>query len=161
MKIKMIGTGSIGAKSFCSSTLINDRILVDIGNGNVKHLKEFGIDPCLISVIIITHLHGDHFGDIPFFMLEKFFNNTNEKTTIYCPVGTLDKIKQIFDIVFTGDFEKVSKNSNVEFREFKKLENEEILPDTFVDSYEVDHGNCKPAYGFIIRNNKSKIRNIW
>lgn len=40
MKIKMIGTGSIGASSFSSSILVEDKLLVDLGNGNVKHLKE-------------------------------------------------------------------------------------------------------------------------
>lgn len=41
MKIKMIGTGSIGAKAFSSCILINENILMDLGNGNVKHMKEF------------------------------------------------------------------------------------------------------------------------
>ena len=41
MKIKMIGTGSIGAKPFSSCILLNDKILIDLGNGNVKHMKEF------------------------------------------------------------------------------------------------------------------------
>lgn len=40
MKIRMIGTGSIGASSFSSSTLIEDKILIDLGNGNIKHMKE-------------------------------------------------------------------------------------------------------------------------
>lgn len=39
MKIKMIGNGSIGAKSFSSCALINDEILIDLGNGNVKNMK--------------------------------------------------------------------------------------------------------------------------
>lgn len=41
MKIRMIGTGSIGAKAFSSCTLVDGKILIDLGNGNVKHLKEF------------------------------------------------------------------------------------------------------------------------
>lgn len=41
MKIKMIGTGSIGATAFSSCSLIDDNILIDLGNGNVKHMKEF------------------------------------------------------------------------------------------------------------------------
>ena len=41
MKIRMIGTGSIGAKAFSSCTLVEDKILIDLGNGNVKNMKRF------------------------------------------------------------------------------------------------------------------------
>lgn len=86
MKIKMIGTGSIGATAFSSSVLINENILLDLGNGNVKHMKEFGVDPCKIKVVLISHLHGDHFSDLPFFLFNKFFNHHDEKTIVYCPL---------------------------------------------------------------------------
>lgn len=161
MKIKMIGTGSIGAESFSSCTLIDDNILVDLGNGNVKNMKRFGVIPSKIKVILISHLHGDHFADIPFFMFDKFFNNSEEKTIIYCPVGTLNKVEEIYRIIFPGDFEKVYNGSNVEFKEFEKLENEEVMSGVFVDSYEVNHGNCKPAFGFTIRKEGRTLRTFW
>ena len=72
MKIELVGTGSIGAKQLSASTLINDEILVDVPNGIIKRLKQTGHDILKIKVILITHLHGDHFLDIPFFMLEKY-----------------------------------------------------------------------------------------
>ncbi|MBR2290148.1 MAG: MBL fold metallo-hydrolase [Clostridia bacterium] len=146
MKIQMIGTGSIGAKAFSSCTLIEDKILVDLGNGNVKHMKELGIDPCTIPVVLITHLHGDHFADIPFFLFDKFFKNANEKTVIYCPVGTMKKVEDLFHIIFPGDYEKVMAGANTQFIEFTELKDEEVVQGLFVTSYEVDHGNCKPAY---------------
>lgn len=94
-------------------------------------------------------------------MFDKFFGNSDTKTVIYCPVGTLEKVKGLFLIMFPQDFEKIYEGSNVEFKEFEKLEDEEILPDTFVTSYEVDHGNCKPAYGFTIKNENKVLRNFW
>ena len=157
MKIKMIGTGSMGASSFSSSILIENNILVDLGNGIDKRLKEFGVNPCSIKVILISHLHGDHFADIPFFMFDKFFNDASQKTIIYCPVGTYKKVEELFEIIFPGDIEKVYPNSNVEFREFEKLENEEILPGIFVNSFEVEHGNCKPAYGFTVKSGEKVL----
>lgn len=60
-------------------------------------------------------------------------------------------MKAVFDIIFPGDFEKVYAGSNTDFIEFTKLNNQEILPGVFVNSYDVDHGNCKPAYGFTIQ----------
>lgn len=157
MKIKMIGTGSMGSSSFSSSILIEDKILVDLGSGIDKHLKEFGIKPYEIEVVLITHLHGDHFSDIPFLMFDKFFNNTDKKTVIYCPIGTFDKVKNLFEIIFPGDFEKTYLNSNVEFIEFNNLEDEEVLPGFKVTSYEVEHGNCKPAFGFVVEHDGKKL----
>lgn len=150
MKIELVGTGSIGAKQSSACTLINDEILVDLPNGIIKRLKQTGHDILKIKVILITHLHGDHFLDIPFFMLEKFFYKAEEETKIYCPVGTKLKIKQLFDLAFSGDYEKVYKNANVKFVEFEELEKENILNNIFVDSKLVDHGDIKPAYGFVM-----------
>ena len=74
MKINFIGTGSIGAKQMSASALIDEEILIDMPNGVVKKIKQLNYDVSKIKVILITHLHGDHFLDIPFFMLEKFLN---------------------------------------------------------------------------------------
>ena len=150
MKIELVGTGSIGAKQLSASTLINDEILVDVPNGIIKRLKQTGHDILKIKVILITHLHGDHFLDIPFFMLEKYFYKAENETKIYCPVGTKLKIKQLFEIAFPGDYDNVNKYANVEFIEFEELNKENILDDTYVDSKVVDHGSMKPAYGYII-----------
>lgn len=90
-------------------------------------------------------------------MFDKFFNDSSQKTTIYCPEGTVEKLEEIFKIIFPTDLKQVSEGSNIEFKEFNKLENEEILPNVFVDSYDVDHGNCKPAYGFTIRKENKVV----
>ena len=150
MKIELVGTGSIGAKQLSASTLINDEILIDVPNGIIKRLKQTGHDIKKIKVILITHLHGDHFLDIPFFMLEKYFYNAEDETKIYCPIGTKLRIKQLFDIAFSGDYEKVYKNTNVKFIEFEELKKENILSNIFVDSKLVDHGDIKPAYGYVM-----------
>ena len=127
----------------------------------LKTWKDFGVNPCKINVVLISHLHGDHFVDLPFFMFDKFFNDSSEKTVIYCPIGTLNKLEELFNIIFPRDFEKVYSGSNIEFREFEKIDNEEVLPGIFVDSYEVNHGNCKPAHGFTIKKENKILRSFW
>ncbi len=66
MKIKMIGTGAISVKERSACCLIDERILVDCGNGIVKTLLEHNVNTNKIDTLLITHLHGDHFLDIPF-----------------------------------------------------------------------------------------------
>ena len=157
MQLKFVGTGSIGALQSSACTLINDNILIDLPNGIVKRMKQMNIDVSKIKKILITHLHGDHFLDIPFFIFEKFFNKSNDEIEIFCPPTTKNKVKQIFDIAFPGDYEKVIENTNIKFIEFDKLNNKEILKNVFVTSYKVEHGNLPNANGFIVEIEGKKI----
>ena len=42
MEINIIGSGSIGATDMSASTLIDKKILIDVPNGIVKHIKKLG-----------------------------------------------------------------------------------------------------------------------
>lgn len=157
MKIEMIGTGAISAKELSACTLINEEILVDMPNGTIKRLKQTEHDISKIKVVLITHLHGDHFLDIPFFMLERYFCPVEDKAKIYCPFGTKEKIEKIFEIAFPGDYEVVNKVANIEFIEFEQLNKEKILEEVYVDSKLVEHAGLKPAYGYVIEQANKKI----
>lgn len=157
MKVELIGTGSIGAKELSACALINDEIMIDMPNGVVKRLKQTGHDVMKIKNILITHLHGDHFFDIPFFMLERYFYKPTEMMKIYCPIGGRDKIFQLFNLGFPGDYEKIKDYINIEFIEFDELKNEKLSNEIFVDSKLVDHAELKPAHGFIIKSENKKI----
>ena len=79
MRLKLIGTGSIGALQSSACTLINENILVDMPNGIVKRMKQLGVDVSKIKRILITHLHGDHFLDIPFLCSKNFLQKVMMK----------------------------------------------------------------------------------
>jgi len=54
------------ANGACSSYMLDidsKKILLDIGNGSVAKIKQ-KVDPAALDVIVITHLHFDHFGDL-------------------------------------------------------------------------------------------------
>lgn len=157
MEIRLIGTGSIGAVQSSASTLVNKKILIDIPNGIVKRLKQFGENVLNINTVLITHLHGDHYFDLPFFMLEKYFYKVTDKTIIYAPIGTLKKVKKLFELAFPGEYKKIMNNIDIEFIEFKELKNEKLDNDIYVDSVLVDHGRCKPAYGYLLKENSRKV----
>ena len=157
MKIKLIGTGSIGATQSSACTLIDNEILIDMPNGIVKRMKQMGVNVSKIKKVFITHLHGDHFLDIPFFMFEKFFSKSNDEVEIFCPPTTKEKVIQIFDMIFPGDYENISKDINIKFNEFGQLNKYEILNNTFVTSYFVEHGNLKNSYGYIIEKEGKKL----
>lgn len=156
MQINIIGSGSIGATSMSACTLIDKKILVDVPNGVVKHIKKLGYNTEEIESILITHLHGDHFFDIPFFMLDRYFYKNDNLVSIYCPKGTKEKVKSLFDIGFPGDFDRINDAINVKFIEFdgeSRIEGKDFV----AYSKYVQHGKFKPAYGYIINLNNKKV----
>ena len=155
MELKMIGTGSIAGQSRSASTLIDGKILIDCGNGIVKTIPEQYIPK--IDVLLITHLHGDHFLDIIFLILCRHFEHMNNTLYIHCPQGTEQTIRSIFALTYPGtDLAQIFDNAKVQFVEFDVLHNEEVSPGYFVTSYRVEHGKME-AYGFTIRHENTTV----
>lgn len=157
MKIEFVGTGSIGATQSSSSTLIDNKLLIDMGNGIIKKLKQTGHQIKDIENCLITHLHGDHFGDIPFLMLDRFFYKIETPIHIYGPKGMEKTVKELFDILFPGDYETVQEIAKIDFIEFEEMKNVNIGDETYITSYEVQHGKLQPAYGYIAEKDNQKI----
>lgn len=156
MKVKFIGTGDIYVKERSACTLVDNRILIDCGNGIVKTLLEQNVDVIKIHTLLITHLHGDHFFDIPFLMKLRKFNHVNNKIDIYCPKGTEGTICKLTDIAYPNSDWKILKDkAKVNFIEFEELNNKEIAEGYFVNSYEANHGGFTPAYGYVLKKDKS------
>lgn len=156
MEVKLIGTGSIGATSFSASTIIDKKILIDTPNGLVKLTKKNNINILDIEVILITHLHGDHFMELPFIMLEKYFNKDNNEVLVYGPIGLEKKVKQLFTIAFPDDYDLVTQETNFQFIEFNNNQVYKFNDYKFYPKL-VEHGNLKPAYGIIVEYQNKRI----
>lgn len=158
MKIKMIGTGAIGAKQNSASTLIDETILVDCGNGTVKAMLKNDIDINKIQAVLITHFHMDHFLDLPIFLLTRTFKYKEGTLTVYGPKGIEANCKELYDKYMNdGDsFETIKKNTGINFIE---VENESLhnLEEYTIESYEVTHGNISDCYGYTLEKNNCKI----
>lgn len=154
MEIKTIGTGAISAEERSACTLVDNKILVDCGNGIVKTLLEQNVDIDQIDTLLITHLHGDHFLDIPFLIMQRNFDTASNELNVYCPAGTTEAVAQLIKIAYAdiSDWTVLRDKAKVKFIEFNSLDNQEVTEGYFVDSYIVSHGNIRPAYGFTIRH---------
>jgi len=160
MKINIIGNGSIGSKYMSASTLLDNHILVDVPNGVTKHLKCLGYDVLAIDTILLTHFHGDHFFDIPFFLLNKFFYQDTRKLTIVGPRGMAEKIEQLVELGFPNTWNQLMECYEIQFIEYNEdttiqLENMQI------QAKEVQHADLKPAYGYIVEIGREKDWIFW
>lgn len=156
MKINIVGSGSIGADMMSASYILDEHILIDVPNGIVKHVSQLGHDILKIDTILITHLHGDHFFDLPFFLLKKYFNHDKTPVKIICPKGTIKKTKELFRLGFPYNFRKVMNNVNIEFIEHKGSSHLK-LGEYLITSRRVKHGKMTPAFGYIIHKKTKSI----
>lgn len=159
MKLKFIGTGALAAKQRSACTLVDNKILIDCGNGIIKTLLEQNVDANKIDTLLITHLHGDHFFDIPFLLKLRDFCNANNQLNIYCPIGTQNVIVNLMNIAYpdSEDWTIFTDKVRVKFIEFEELNNIEVTEGYFVDSYPVKHEELISSYGYVIRNDNKSI----
>ncbi len=58
-------------------------------------MRRFRIDPNAIGTILCTHLHGDHFGGLPFFILDaQLVSKRVRSLTVAGPAGTRERLLQ-------------------------------------------------------------------
>jgi ribonuclease BN (tRNA processing enzyme) len=52
-------------------------------------MRRFGIDPNRIGTVFVSHLHADHFGGLPFLLLDAFvlYSRRNTPLTLVGPPG--------------------------------------------------------------------------
>lgn len=152
MKVKVIGSGSMWNEHNSASYLIDDNILVDMPNGMCKYLFRLNEEPRNFENIFITHFHGDHFFDIPFYMLLKSKSN-NKNINIYCSKNGKRKIINLLKLAFPNSAKDVLKETNVNFY----FDNKFVLNNYKVEKFLVNHGRMKPAYGYVIEKDNIKI----
>jgi ribonuclease BN (tRNA processing enzyme) len=79
------------------------RFLVDCGASSLIAMRKFGVDPNAIRTVFISHLHGDHFGGLPFMVLDgQFYSRRTGPLTIVGPLGLRERLKQAMEVFFPG-----------------------------------------------------------
>jgi ribonuclease BN (tRNA processing enzyme) len=76
--------------------------LLDCGATSLVALKVAGIDPGSIDTVLLSHLHGDHFGGLPFLILDGQFSRRTAGLTIIGPPGTQDRLQQAMEVLYPG-----------------------------------------------------------
>lgn len=102
MQILFLGTSgsSITASRTNSSILIDNDLLIDVGEGTTQKLLQFE-KLTTIRNILVSHLHVDHFIGIFTLIWKKWLMNDLNPITIWGPPSTEDAIKTIFELTST------------------------------------------------------------
>jgi ribonuclease BN (tRNA processing enzyme) len=108
MEIQFLGSGdafgSGGRFNTCFMvTTANGAFLIDCGASSLVAMRKFGVDPNRIQTVFVSHLHGDHFGGLPFLILDaQFYSRRTEPLTLVGPLGFRARLTQAMEVFFPG-----------------------------------------------------------
>jgi ribonuclease BN (tRNA processing enzyme) len=117
--------------------------LIDCGASSLVAMKRFGVDPSSIDRIVISHLHGDHFGGIPFLILDGQFARRTLPLIIAGPEGVEDRVKTAMEVFFPGS-SRVERKFPVSFIELHHGK-ESGLGSLSIVAYEGVHPSGSPS----------------
>jgi len=108
MRLTIIGSGdafgSGGRFNTCFMVEAGERkVLLDCGASSLPALKARGVEPNSIDGVILSHLHGDHFGALPFLLLDWQHHAKRERPlTIVGPPGTKARLDAACEVFSRG-----------------------------------------------------------
>jgi ribonuclease BN (tRNA processing enzyme) len=141
--------GSGGRFQACISVRSDDsHMLLDLGASSLTALNHFGLDPISIDAIIVSHLHGDHFGGLPFFILDAQFRRGAKPLLVTGPPGLRERVLQTMEVFFPGS-SRVERKFDTCFIELAPRVTTPI-GSARVTGYEVPHPSGAPAYALRI-----------
>ena len=145
MQLQCIGSGdafgSGGKLNTCFHvTGEKANFLIDCGASSLIGLKANNINLNAINTILFTHFHADHFGGLPFFMLDaQFFSKRTEPLTIVGPHGLATWYDRVMETSFPGS-SKTKPRFEITLIELVERQPASIR-DLVVTAHLVNHGN--------------------
>ena len=115
MRITVLGSGDAFGTGGRFNTCIlaeHDKgaFLIDCGASSLVAIRKFGIDPNRIDSIFVSHLHGDHFGGVPFFLLDaQFYSRRVTPLALVGPPGFEKRLTEAMEVFFPGSSKTAPK----------------------------------------------------
>ncbi len=125
------------------------QLLLDCGCSSLIGLQRCGIVSAEIDTVVVSHLHGDHFGGIPYLLLEgKYLSLRTRPLTLIGPPGLQQRVEAAAEALYPGVLSK-ALNFPVEYR---LLDPKKQLRagSAKIGCFQVKHGNTPYAYGLRI-----------
>ena len=140
--------GSGGRLQACVHLQPMDReetVLLDCGASALTGLKRCGLEPNHVTVVAVSHLHGDHFGGLPYLLLDGQFRHRVRPLHLVGPPGMQQRLEQTMEALFP-DSTRVPRRFATHVHELPPgatLDLEQVT----VRAVGVDHAAGAPALG--------------
>jgi ribonuclease BN (tRNA processing enzyme) len=122
MQVKFIGSGDAFGNGgrFQACILLRGpghaEVLLDCGASSLVALKQQRHDPAKIGLVLVSHLHGDHFGGVPFLVLDGQFTHRTRPLHVAGPAGVRERVQAAMEVLFPGSTH-VQRRFAVQFHE--------------------------------------------
>jgi ribonuclease BN (tRNA processing enzyme) len=127
------------------------RLLIDCGASSLIAMKYFGVETSTIDTILLSHLHGDHFGGLPFFIMEAQYVSGRERPLVIAgPPGLETRTYEALEVLYPGTSE-TPRSFALEFVELEDGTSTGIGAIT-VTPYSVIHPSGAPAFALRVSN---------
>jgi ribonuclease BN (tRNA processing enzyme) len=106
MKLTIVGCGDAFGSGGRMNTCFwletaKGTLVIDFGASSLVALKKLALDPNCIDGIVLSHLHGDHFGGLPLLLLDYQFLARRERPLLIAgPTGTAARLAALMEAFF-------------------------------------------------------------
>lgn len=147
MKVRFLGSGdafgSGGRFQTCIQLEIGaSQVLLDCGASSLIAMRRFGVDPQAIDTVILSHLHGDHFGGVPFLILDGQFQRRTRPLLVAGPPGVEKRMREAMEVFFPGST-RIERKFETRFVELADRVAIAVGP-VSVTGFEVSHASGAP-----------------
>jgi ribonuclease BN (tRNA processing enzyme) len=118
-------------------------VLLDCGATSLTALRRSGLDPGQVGAVFVSHLHGDHFGGLPFLILDGQFTRRDAPLVIAGPPGTQQRLTAAMECLFPGS-SQVSRRFEVRVVELSPGRANQVAG-IGVHAWEASHPSGAPA----------------
>ena len=150
MKLTVVGCGdafgSGGRLQTCYHVETSEtRFLIDCGATALIGLNRLGIDPNTIATIFISHLHGDHYAGLVWWLIHaQHVAKRTQPLTVVGPVGVQARFETAAEALFPGST-GIARRYELRFLELKREEPLDV-GSVRVTPFEVVHPSGAPPY---------------
>jgi ribonuclease BN (tRNA processing enzyme) len=125
MRLTVIGSGdAFNASGALHSCYVVEHaggtLMLECGPGVLAGMKRLSMNTDLPDAVLVSHLHGDHFGGLPFLFLEYTFQNVRTRPLVVAGPTTIEeRVFRLYEALYQG----MSQTRDVPFDlEFVALE---------------------------------------
>ena len=161
MRLQFLGSGDAFGSGGRFNTCFHltrkqgGNVLIDCGATSMVAIRKWRVDPNEVSTVLVTHLHGDHFGGLPFFLLDaQLVSRRTAPLTLAGPPGFEARLMTIMEAMFAGST-KVERRFVLTIRELALHERAEI-DGLHVTPYLMKHYSGAPSYALRVET-ESKV----